>query len=168
MPKKDISDIISNEIDESIKEKTGLETKKAISAYGFFYTHSDFDTGLIMYGDVQRDFRELTRLKLKIGNNELNKLDEKTEEKITRGADRRYNFWLNYFIERGLIGKKFKFFQVGGAFPVLKGYNPFNDSGFYIPYKEKDEKKWNGRISRAYLTQEERQRREALGCIFKG
>lgn len=162
-------------IDEEVKKKTGLKTKEGVLAYEFFYGNAGFNNALIMYGNVIHEFGQLIKSMLKIDNNADEQARKNIEEKIMKNAERRYNLWLNRFIKRGLIknkkyymGKTYSLgYHSGEIFPCLQGYNPLNDLNFYIPYKRKDEKGWNGRFSKHHLTTEEMERMRGLGYIFK-
>ncbi len=162
-------------IDEEVKKKTGLKTKEGVLAYEYFYRNANFDNKLIMYGNVTRDFCESISSIQKINSSMDEQARKNIEEKMMKNAERKYNFWLNRFIKNGSIkikkyymGKTYSLgHRSGEIFPCLQGYNPFNDLNFYIPYKRKDEKWWNGRVSKYHLTTEERERMEGLGYVFK-
>lgn len=171
---------LSRRIDAKIKEKTGLTSKKAVDAYDLFCRGADFDgmaKGVILRGGVQSDFYSLVKKEIleKKGITSLDmigkKAREKIEEEITHSAIRRQSYWYNFFKEKGLISAPRKPYPkcpyVTYKAPMLLGYNPFNDTEFYIPYKSKGQTEFMGRVSRDFLTPEERKRREELGDVFK-
>ena len=168
---------LSARIDAKIREKTGLVSKKAIQAYHFFCCAADYDgrtKGMILDGDAKRYFYDITRKEIleKQGIKNLDMLDDKRKEEINEkihgAVSRKYAHWYNLFMEKGLISAPRKPFpKCHYIMPMLLGYNPFNDLGFYIPYKSKGQKEWNGRISRDFLTPEERKRMKELGEVFK-
>lgn len=150
---------ISDKIDEKIKEKTGLKTKTAIQAYFFFYKAADMNDGVIMYGNVKSDFYDEERKKILKEKNlpsfeVFDKKDkEKVEELLEKKGDNKYYFWLRLFQRKGLVSNFQKVRESDSSYPLLLGYNPFNDFEFYIPYRSRGEKRWNGRVSREHYEQ---------------
>ena len=139
-----------------VMEKTGL-TKEEADIYWCFYKHADFSTesGIILPGDVKF---ELGRL-----------LDEEGITSVGRQnlAQDSYDHWLNFFRRKELIAKdEVRYQHNNSSYPVLVGYQPFNDPEIYIAYRKKGDKTWGGRLS-AELLSREGERMLAQGYEFK-
>jgi len=92
-------------------------------------------------------------------------ISRKIDSAIIKKAKIKYEFWLDYFRQKGLIARDDK--KVDSSFwPVLIGYSPLNDREFYIPCREKGEKEWNVRVSTDFLTPQEKQKRIEQGYEF--
>ncbi len=118
--------------------RTGL-TIEQVKYYEFFYRHAGLNDRIIMFDDVKFDIRRL----LKDGAKE-------TSEEVSKSLiEETYDSWLNYFKDKGLISEH-QFPMV--VYPILYGYTPFEDPEFYIAYKKRGDKEWNGRFSSELLS----------------
>ncbi len=136
------------ELKRRVSERTGLFDDKDISAYLHFCHHAGLSDGIILYDDVRHEFyRELvkasdseTRRKEKvfwerIANHKI-KLTVKEAEQVKNGlsfkAKKQYEHYLEEFIEKGLILSPIFVGRCTTAkYPVLIGYNYFNDPSIY-------------------------------------
>jgi RNAse (barnase) inhibitor barstar len=137
---------IAERIDRKISDKTGITSKEAIRIYDFICTHADFNDGVIMSGDVIHDiYRDL----LSKSSKPMQVLDEvywnvvanlvevplcsefrDFKSPLSRKAEQVFSEYLQDFSKRGLIGIS-REFAFGERYPVLIGYNYFNDNEFY-------------------------------------
>jgi hypothetical protein len=137
---------IAERIDKRISEKTGLDSKEEIEVYSFICTHADFNNGVIMSGDVVHDIYTDLLSKASVPMKVLEKVYGESlanYEEVPPGMETR-NFkspllkkaWQIYsqhmldLAQRSLIGIS-KEYAFGTRYPVLKGYNYFNDKEFY-------------------------------------
>lgn len=123
-----------DKITTKVMVQTGLTVEEA-KYYRLFYRHAGLNDRVIMFDDVKFDIRRL----LRGDGQEGSKLQ--TEET--------YDRWLSCFKDKGLISER----QFPMAlFPLLEGYTPFEDPEFYIAYRKRGDKKWNGRFSSELLS----------------
>ncbi len=116
--------------------KTGL-TIEEVKYYEIFCRHAGLNDRVVLFDDVKFDIRRLLR------NNGQEGSKSQTEET--------YNRWLCYFKDKGLISER----QFPMAlYPILNGYTPFEDPKFYIAYRKRGDKEWNGRFSVELLSTE--------------
>lgn len=125
-----------DKISKKVTAKTGLKTKAGIDAYHTFCSHAGLEDGVLMYGSIR---------------GELGK--------------RKYDYWYKKFVKMGLISKFKNVRQATTKYPVLLGYNFMNDREFYIPYKRKGGKYWNGRITVDWKEQIEKLKKQ--GYVFR-
>lgn len=122
-----------------IKEKTGLK-EEFLLFYKLFNDEATFSDGIIMPEKAKRSLKELMK------NIDEQNIKGKTSEKIYNDAiNELYNLALTLFEKKDLI----EYIKIGykHIYPKIKGYNYINDPEFYIAYRTKNSKKWNGRIS---------------------
>jgi hypothetical protein len=148
---------IAEKIDERIKERTGLITKNAIEAYDYFCMNANLSDGIIMYDGVKHNFYQklfaqasepMQVLEIayytSIGNHEdipfgVNERQFKSPLSVKAGE--LYSKYLKLFMRKHLVGISSKEYN-GVRYPVLRGYNYFNDTKFY---KKVDTKTSQGR-----------------------
>jgi len=137
---------LDERIDERTKQRTGLRTSRDVEIYCAFCHHADFEDGVVMWGDVIFDIKQILEkdssepmkiLELSynesVGNHEgiPSHLEAKHFTSPLYGeAKRMYGKYLRKFIKKGLIGIS-KPYPLAGCYPSLNGYNYFNDSEFY-------------------------------------
>lgn len=135
---------LSDRFNERIREKTGLKTEKAIEAYNLFYTSAGFDRstkGVIMSGDVRSKFNDIIRKKFGA------RITPSEEKKIIKIGNQKYGYWLKYFQRKELVSDFRKPNPKSQyCYPMLWGYNPLNDTEFYIPCRDKGKTEWTGRM----------------------
>jgi len=133
------------EFDARVARMSGLSIPQSRMYYPFCH-HADFDSGVITYGDVEHDLWDLVR----------RGIDTMTPNTHACTRSKTYDFWLSSFREKELISRK-EYVVIQGdpenpvRYPILKGYNPFNDPEIYVMYRRVGEERWSGRISRAHL-----------------
>ncbi len=134
---------------ERIKERTGLRTDRAAEAYAHFVHHAEFDRGIITGGDVSHEFYGQAKEEGNRGGENL----------INLGKGR-YERWLARFRRLGLIAQTDFKDGSGSKYPLLVGYNYFNDPEVYVRYRKKGTDSWNGRITRCAKEEMARMSRE--------
>jgi len=137
---------IGERIDERTKQRTGLRSSKDIEIYKIFCHHAGLDDDVVLWGDVisdicqilKRDCSEPMRvLELayneSVGNHEgiPHTLGSKHfPSPLYVEAKKVYGKYIRKFIKKGLVGIS-EPFALAGCYPLLTGYNYFNDSEFY-------------------------------------
>ena len=173
---------MDEKIKKRISERTGLENKFEIEAYVNFVESADADDGLIMFGDCRHEFWKdiYQEIIVKTYGEQIYKsidfldknkklwIEEMVNPFVDEMATKSYNYYLNVFIQKGLVGEP-KFFRknTDTKYPVLKSYNFYNDPDFYIPYRKKGSDEWSGRVSKDFLTEKIRKEWEQGGEEFK-
>lgn len=130
-------------IKRRIAERTGLKSEDEIEVYSEFCHHADSEDGVVMYGDVQHEFytyllnkspqtrKESERKFYESYANDLNRDDKMPQSPLSLEAQRMYEDYLKRFIERGLVLAPISVGCSKDKYPILRGYNFFNDPEFY-------------------------------------
>ena len=124
-----------------ISEKTGLKDEDEINAYINFLRATDYNEEIIFLGNVECDFYIQLRDKADLKTKKLEKImcEEIANHKVPSGtktpmnleANRLTDYYLCLFIDKGLISKPRQFGGFPAEYPVLLGYNYFNDPEIY-------------------------------------
>jgi hypothetical protein len=129
-------------IKRKVAEKTGLEKDDEIEVYTDFCHHADFNDGVIMFGDVQHEIychlenkskslKESERKFYQDYYNNSDRPDKIPKSPLSLEAEALYEKYLTIFIEKGLILPPAPVRKCSDKYPILKGYNYFNDPEFY-------------------------------------
>ena len=140
---------------KKVMERTGLSREEA-EIYWCFYRHADWsgESGIILPGDVKHDLWEL------LGKGEM------TSEERQNLAQDSYDHWLDVFRDKGLIAED-EVQHNNFSYPVLIGYQPFDDAELYVAYRTKWEERWSGRMSVELMATEGKLMRKK-GYEFRG
>jgi len=124
-----------------IGERTGLTEREDIDAYMNFVHGANYNDGVILLGGVQHDFyrglvdkadlktKELERIMNNMrGNNEV-PMDTRTP--LMLEAKMLTDYYFGLFVDMDLISEPQIVNLSQTKYPVLKGYNYFNDREIY-------------------------------------
>lgn len=146
-------DNIRVRIDKKIKQRTGLRTEKDVAIYSFFCHNSDLKRGLVMSGDVTYDIyrylegtcSEPMKVLERAYNDAVgNHIDIPLNMEgsyyfrspLSHKAEEIYGKYLIKFVKKDLVSRGKS--GSGESYPLLTGYNYFNDNEFYIKTKSKN------------------------------
>lgn len=130
-------------IKRRIAERTGLNDDNEIEAYSEFCHHADSEDGLILPGDVEHEFythllnkspQHLKDSEKRFYQDYFNnpkRKDEVPKSPLSLEAQEMYTDYLIRFVKKGLISPPTPAGCSNVMYPVLKGYNYFNDPDFY-------------------------------------
>lgn len=121
---------------DKIKKETGLGQEYLIW-YMLFSEHALVSDRTVIPEEVKYDLKEIT---LRTNN----KLKSNSKQYVSI-IDLGYNLAIKAFEKKGLI--EYVISESGDTYPKLIGYNYINDPEFFIQYRKKGEKIWDGRMA---------------------
>ncbi len=148
---KKTQELVKKAIDLKVSQRTGLTKKKDREIYSFFCEHADFQSNLVLYGDVIHCIYQILLQESSSAMQELERAYQESvgsHEKIPRNshanqflsplsleARKIYGDYLKRFVKEGLVDFA-KPEKSEDFYPCLRGYNYLNDPKFYRTTRE--------------------------------
>jgi hypothetical protein len=117
---------------DDVKKYTGLATEEVL-VYNIFARDASLSGGIIDHNHVQYELGDF--------------LEKATGQALTSlGKKEQYRFWEDRFSDKSLLQQ---IVQENGTINLtLTGYNPYDDTKYYMKYRIKGTTLWTGRMPR--------------------